>query len=428
MNNEELRELLIDLNRVRDRERRQRIVSDGILEGLQIITQSADTQSAFNHFLQSLRDILGIDHAFVVRLSSPGIFSVTATTSQRFEHTRWPAGDLFTRVLGGETVILFDSSRHPEWSSQTEEVRRLAVSALHTPLITPNQQAILVCLSSQKGYFHSEHQALLKRFTPLASQALNNLESSQRLREEAMKLKEAQQRLKQLDNLKSEFISTAAHELRTPIASIMGYTELLSDRQSQTCFSETQKEDFLLEILSNADRLAKIIDDILDVSRIEAGQPIPLHKQRVSIGNLLAKTIERFQIKSGRTIVLDISQDTPDLVYLDGHRIAQVIDNIISNAIKYSPGGTTIAVNVTSDAGSVRIAVADRGRGMSRDQLERIFDKFYRADAADSAVRGLGLGMSIARQIVDDHGGTISVDSMPGEGTTVVVTIPHSPP
>jgi len=241
---------------------------------------------------------------------------------------------------------------------------------------------------------------------------------------EAKKLKEAQHNLKNLDKLKSEFISTAAHELRTPLASIMGFTELLSGRDEYSCFNEQQKQEFLNEIYENTERLTKIVDDILDISRIEAGVSIPLDKAAVSIETLLKKAINNFRMRVNHRLSLQIASDIPEQLNIDAHRINQVLENLLSNAIKYSPKESDISLNAELDGRYCKITVADQGKGMTEEQLNHVFDKFYRADATNTAVRGLGLGMSIVKQIIEDHGGSIWVDSSPGDGTQVYFTLP----
>jgi len=230
--------------------------------------------------------------------------------------------------------------------------------------------------------------------------------------------------LKKMDIVKSEFISTAAHELRTPVSTIMGYTELLADQSLVGAFTETERKTFLATIYESSEKLDKIVDDILDVSRIESGQKIPLYKYPSSIKSLLEKVINRLKLKSGRNLILEIGPEVPERMVFDEHRIEQVIDNLLSNAIKYSPGESPITISVKADDHRCSICVADLGIGMSEEQKEHIFDKFYRADTSSTAIPGLGLGMSIVKQIIDDHGGAIFINSKLGDGTSVCFTLP----
>jgi PAS domain S-box-containing protein len=238
------------------------------------------------------------------------------------------------------------------------------------------------------------------------------------------KEKEAERMLIEMSNMKSEFISTAAHELRTPITGIMGYTELLSDRELAANFDETQKQDFRLEISNNCTRLAKIVDDILDVSRIETGQKLPLEIDYIAIKPMLKKAAQHFEIKTKRQIDIEIKPDAPTIISADEHRLRQVMDNLLSNAIKYSAPESEIRLTVAKQYNHCMFCVSDKGIGMSEDQVKHIFDKFYRADRSDTSVSGLGLGMSIVKQIIEEHGGEIHVKSIISHGTDICFTIP----
>jgi len=231
--------------------------------------------------------------------------------------------------------------------------------------------------------------------------------------------------LKKMNLVKSEFISIAAHELRTPVAAIMGYTELLSDQNMIDTFNEQQKRDFLSTIYESSEQLDKIVDDILDVSRIESGQRIPLYKKPLSIRTLLEKVVNRLCLKSNHNLILEVSPEVPERMEFDEHRIEQVIDNLLSNAIKYSPKKSPITIFAEADNYRCSVTVTDQGIGMSNEQKNRVYDKFYRADTSDTAVRGLGLGMSIVKQIIDDHDGKILIDSRLSEGTSVRFTLPR---
>ena len=231
--------------------------------------------------------------------------------------------------------------------------------------------------------------------------------------------------LKKMDIVKSEFISIAAHELRTPVATIMGYTELLSDQDMVGTFNEKQKRDFLSTIYESSEQLDKIVDDILDVNLIESGQRIPLHKKPLSIKTLLEKVLSRLSLKSKHNLTLEVSSEVPERLEFDEQRIDQVIENLLSNAIKYSPEQSPITIVVEADNHRCSVTVTDQGIGMSNEQKDRIYDKFYRADTSDTAVRGLGLGMSIVKQIIDDHDGTILIDSKLSEGTRVCFGLPR---
>ncbi|HKJ05584.1 MAG TPA: ATP-binding protein [Geopsychrobacteraceae bacterium] len=238
--------------------------------------------------------------------------------------------------------------------------------------------------------------------------------------------KAAERVLVEMDRVKNEFISTAAHELRTPLTAMMGFTELLIDSEQYGGFSREQTQEFLADVYDRGEALSRIIDDLLDISRIESGHSVTLDLQKADMRDVLTKTIEFFQVNgSGHTFQLELPQSTEhSMMLIDRHRINQVLENLLSNAVKYSPKGSEIVVTGQFDTDGWEIKVEDCGIGMTSAQVERIFDKFYRADVSDTAVSGLGLGMSIAKQIVDAHNGSIRVESLKGTGTTVTVNLP----
>ncbi len=238
----------------------------------------------------------------------------------------------------------------------------------------------------------------------------------------------AERALAQMDRMKSEFISMAAHELRTPLAAIMGFTELVRHPEQFGPFTPAQTGEFLDEIYDRGEALEKIISDLLDISRIESGKPIDLDLQEVSLAMIFGRAVEFFRAHfANHTFILDLPEDAAELtIRADRYRINQVLENLLSNAAKYSPKGRQVILRCRKLPDAWEVSVIDQGIGMTPEQVERIFDKFYRADASNTAVGGLGLGMSIARQIVETHGGRIRVNSVKDEGTTIFFTLPRS--
>jgi len=234
-------------------------------------------------------------------------------------------------------------------------------------------------------------------------------------------------REKALDRMKDEFISTAAHELRTPLTSLMGYSELLRHSDQHGSFSPEQQQEFLRIIYEKSEELSRIVDDLLDLSRVQSGQPIMVDRKPGDLGKLLrdiVQTCRRHMTEN--TFLLDISR-TPLELEFDRVRITQLMQNLLSNAIKFSPPGTTIRISARRRPSLCLIGVEDEGIGMSSEDLSHVFDKFYRADASNTGFAGLGLGMAIARQIVEAHGGQIRVRSKPDAGTRVTFSLPLEP-
>ncbi len=234
-------------------------------------------------------------------------------------------------------------------------------------------------------------------------------------------------RERELDRQKDEFISTAAHELRTPLTAVMGFVELLL-QHNEHGFSLEERREFLQLIYQKSEVLAHIIEDLLDLSRIRSGHMITLKKSREDLWLLVTRAVDAYRKISGRhDFVLDLPE-VPFRLMLDAGKIGQVLENLLSNAVKFSPRGGRITVSGRCSAGEVRVTVADEGIGMTPRQMERIFDKFYRVDASTTAAAGLGLGMSIARSIVQAHRGHIWIESEPGRGTRVHFTLPLKAP
>lgn len=232
--------------------------------------------------------------------------------------------------------------------------------------------------------------------------------------------------LRDLDRMKSEFISIAAHEFRTPLTSIQGYTELLlSDAETGRLFDDAQRRDFLQEINRASETLSKLVDELLDVGRIEQGLPLPLDLQPHQPELLLQKIITQFCLQDPDWPITLTSNLPPQCSFLfDAHRLRQLVENLLSNAIKYSPEQRPIDIEARVVGESFQLEVRDQGVGMTAEQQVRIFDKFYRANHAQNNISGLGIGMSIVKSVVEAHSGQIEIESQPAQGTCVRVSLP----
>jgi PAS domain S-box-containing protein len=225
---------------------------------------------------------------------------------------------------------------------------------------------------------------------------------------------------------KNDFITTTAHELKTPLTAILGFTELLLDPLNSHSFSDQQKEDFLKQIYERGEALHRLIKDLLDISHIDSGQTIPMKLKEADLAVLLNKAYDYYRVHEPEysfELVLPEEPYSPTL-YIDSKRICQILDNLLSNAVKYSPKGSKIVLRGEILSDEWKVCVKDCGIGMSQDQVSKIFDKFYRANPAKNKVEGLGLGMSIVKEIVQSHRGTINIESAIDTGTTVTICLP----
>jgi PAS domain S-box-containing protein len=225
----------------------------------------------------------------------------------------------------------------------------------------------------------------------------------------------------EVDRMKSEFLATAAHELRTPLASILGFTELMLHRK----FTEEKQRDLLETVHRQGSLLSNLIQELLDLSRIEARQGKDFHIVATPVADILGEAIRGIANPDlGRMV----SQGPmPDLqVMADAEKIQQALTNLLSNAFKYSPGGAQVSVDISqenrSDVPFVAIHVRDKGMGMNQEQLARAFERFYRADASGN-IPGTGLGLNLVREIAEIHGGSVELNSQPGQGTVATLRL-----
>lgn len=226
---------------------------------------------------------------------------------------------------------------------------------------------------------------------------------------------------KELDRLKSEFLSTAAHELRTPLAVIQGFSELMN---SDPRISLNDRKEYLGIILHRCQYLESLIEDLLDVSRIETGQGMKLILDEFDLNSLVEQMVTHFQNGSTNHQFVVHSAAAPLNVSADSSKILRVLENLLSNAAKFSPAKSQIDITCEERDGIAWVLVKDQGIGIHPDKQNRIFEKFYRVDGSDTAPQGLGLGLHIVNSIATVHGGQISLDSNPGKGTTIGFGLP----
>ena len=331
-------------------------------------------------------------------------------------------------------------SRDPEAAKRHEAARRIM---LVTTLIDGMVFLILVLATVMLLYTISRPFAQLRgairamreggplepgridsRYAEFRSIAETLEETSTELRRREEELRLQTQKALLASRHKSEFLARMSHELRTPLNSIIGFSDLLTEQEST--ISTQKRLGFLENVRNSARHLLTMINDLLDIAKVESGK-MELHLTdvdlRVCIANTIASTQALF-VRKHQDVEI-VTPDVPMLVRGDAGRIEQVLLNLLSNANKFSPEGGTVTVRCEAEPATWRIDVIDRGMGISADDQERIFNEFEQVSMRVVHATGTGLGLALARRFVEAHGGTISVQSAIGEGSTFSVRLPR---
>lgn len=253
--------------------------------------------------------------------------------------------------------------------------------------------------------------------------ALENARLAARQRRFAAELEEkvasATRELEAVACAKSAFVATASHELRTPLTALRGFSELLARRR----FPADEVRRFAVIMERETERLARIVEDLLDLSRLEQGLPPPLRRRAVEVVPAIEAAVALFDGEdTGRRVVVECDADLP-VVDADPDALDRILKNLISNAVKYGPPGV-VRVGARAVARAVELSVADRGGGIPPEALPRLFEPYFRVPEAARTARGSGIGLAVVKALVDAHGGSIGVESAPARGTRFRVTLP----
>ena len=262
-----------------------------------------------------------------------------------------------------------------------------------------------------------DQAAKLERSLSIAQEARTEAEAARRT------LSDQNKRLRELDRLKDEFLSLVSHELRTPLTSIRGYLDLVLDEEAGELRPEQRR--FLEAVERNSGRLLRLVGDLLFVAQADAGR-LSLEKAQVDLAGVAVECVEGAQpAAKEKAIALSLFASPVPILVGDRGRLAQVLDNLVSNALKFTPEGGAVAVRTSAEGDHVTVEVSDTGIGISPDDQPRLFERFFRATAAaEQAIPGTGLGLAIVKAIVEAHAGRITVESSEDHGTTFRVELP----
>jgi signal transduction histidine kinase len=380
---------------------------------------SLELDEAFGAFIRELRGLVPFERTAIVLVE--GDTAITMATAGRGANEVFPpghsdpiGGSLLERVLDGKIVVRRDLTERD--SPSDEPLLTLGLrSELVTPLLLGARTIGMLSLSRDRPDAFSEDEielvSLLGRLVATAVQNIRAYEAERRRVEELARLSE----------LRADFVSLVSHELRSPMAAVIGAARTLQDRWRM--LTAEQRESFLALIGDETSRLAELVGDVLDTSRIEAGT-FSYRFEQVDLRRVVDEAIEAAVLAQQEVPVIALVRGTLPAIRGDHARLRQVLGNLIENAVKYSPEGGEVRVSAGAANGEVRIAVRDVGPGIPRDQQGRIFEKFGRADVEGGSKPGTGLGLFIARSIAEAHGGSLDVSSGTDRGSTFTLTLP----
>lgn len=301
-------------------------------------------------------------------------------------------------------------------------------SSLTCPLIVNGQPVGFMFFSSVRPHeYQPEHVSVFQSIAAQLSVIVDKGRLASDLDAQRQEMEQQNEGLRRLDAIKNRFLGMVAHDLRNPIASIQMSAELLADPTAE--LDEEHRRDFLSDINRQARYMVELIDDLLDVTKIESGQ-LDLHWEPIELGEFLEETVRRhgnLAARKGTSVKLTSRRN--GVVHADRKRLRQVMDNLISNVVTYSPAGSTVAVSHRHDNGSWTVDVTDQGPGLTNADRQSLFEYFATLSAKPTGgENSTGLGMAITRRAVEAHGGEIGVDSEPGEGSRFWFTIPGNAP
>jgi signal transduction histidine kinase len=369
-------------------------------------------------FTRELRGLVPFDRMAIV-LAEDRNARVLATAGEQADEVM-PPGTLLTLddnvladvVARGQTVVRPDLDR-PEYAEEPR-LRELGIrSRVVAPLNVGARTIGLISVGRRERDAFLEHEvelmSLLGRLVASAVQNIRTFEAERRTVEE----------LHRLSALRADFVSLVSHELRGPMAAVVGAARTLEHRWRE--LKTEQREAFLALIGDETTRLASLVADVLDTSRIEAGT-FSYRFTDVDLAGLVRDTVTTVSLAQDE-VAIELETAPVAQVRGDVERLRQVVGNLVDNAVKYSAEGDVVRVSVAQHDGAVSVVVADSGPGIAEEDQALIFEKFGRATRGQMKP-GTGLGLYIARAIAHAHGGSLEVQSAPGEGATFTLAIP----
>jgi signal transduction histidine kinase len=403
---------------LRDELGRHSHVLDAANRCARALGSSLELDEAFGAFIQELRNLIPFDRTAII-LEEGGRVRVMATAGLMHDKVLRPGEALPPQALAdevlrsGEVVYRRDMSDH-RYSEEVILTKIGLHSRIAAPLLLGDRPiGMLAILRREPNAFGTDDLELATLLGHLLASGVQNIRVYETERETVAELR-------RLSELRADFVSLVSHELRSPMAAVIGAARTLEERWSE--LTAEQRSAFLALIADETNRLAILIGDVLDTSRIEAGT-FSYTFADVDVAELVRDTVAGFALgQNGVSVVTDADTPVPS-VRGDRERLRQVLTNLLENAVKYSRPDDEIGIRAWTENGCVLIAVEDAGPGVPPEHHRLIFERFGRADVGPGKP-GTGLGLFIARSIAEAHGGSLSVDSTPGEGARFTLELP----
>jgi signal transduction histidine kinase len=383
------------------------------------LASSLELDEAFSAFIRELGALIAFERVTIVLVECDRA-EVMATAGRGADTTFPPgslrpiAGSVIEEILKGR-VVYRESMRPPRYPEEHQLLELGLETRLLAPLqVGPRTIGMFGVLRAEPASFTPEEielATLLGRLVATAVQNIRSYEAERRTVEE----------LRRLSALRADFVSVVSHELRSPMAAVIGAARTLQGRWRE--LSADQRQSFLALIADETTRLASLIADVLDTSRIEAGT-FSYAFSDVDLAEIVRDVVAAAQVGQDEVHIRAAVNGTLPIVRGDRERLRQVLQNLVDNAVKYSPADGEVRVLARSEDGFVRVDVADEGPGIPQDDQRLIFEKFGRSSSAAGAKPGTGLGLFIARSIAEAHGGSIEVESAPAHGATFTLALP----
>jgi signal transduction histidine kinase len=412
---------VVEAELLRDELGRRADVLEAATRCARALSSSLDLDEAFEAFIRELRGFVPFDRMAIV-LEEGGTAQVMAVAGVGAEvvfsrGTRQPVGEtLLAEILRTGRPVYREDMVDAAYSEEREFAELGLRCRIAAPLLQgPRAFGMISLVRREARSFNTQEVELVGLLGRLVASAVQNIRAYEAERSTV-------EELRRLSALRADFVSLVSHELRAPMASVVGSAQTLRQRWRE--LNPDQRESFLALIGSETERLAALVGDVLDTSRIDAGT-FTYRFGDVDLGALVRDSVAGMSLAQDEvSVVADVQGELPS-VRGDRDRLQQVLTNLLDNAVKFSPAGDEVRVNAFQQDSRVRIEVSDRGPGVPADQQRVIFEKFGRGNTTGSHGKpGTGLGLFIARSIAEAHGGELEVSSAPDLGATFALILP----